>query len=71
MSFDLVCEELRHYLMTLERGPHNYGGLVYSGITQLVPPHNFGPIQVVKNLPQLIRYKGEDSFFHRTLVTKQ
>ena len=54
VAFDFLFGELCHYLMTLERGPHNCGGLVHSGRTQLIPPHNMGPIQVVKNLPQLI-----------------
>ena len=40
VAFDLVFGELCHYLMTLECGPHNYGSLLHSGRTQLVPPQN-------------------------------
>ena len=52
--FNLVFGELRHYLITMERGSQNCGGLIHSGRTQLVPPQNKGPIQVVKHPPQLI-----------------
>ena len=55
VAFDLVFGELLHYLMTLERGPYNYGGLFHSGRTQLVSPHNTGLIQVIKNIPQVVR----------------
>ena len=51
----ILCLDIfRHYIMTMDRGLHNCGGLVHSGRTQLFPPHNTGPIQVVKNLPQLV-----------------
>ena len=53
--FDLVFGELHHYLMTLDCGPHNFGGLVHSGRTQRVPPQNMGPIQVIKNMPKMVR----------------
>ena len=36
----LVFVEIRHHLMTMECGPHHYSGLLYNGITQIVPPHN-------------------------------
>ena len=55
VTFDLMFGELCHYLMTLEHGPHNCGGLVHSGRTKPVPPHNIVPIQVIKNMPQLVR----------------
>ena len=54
VTFDIVFGELRRYLMTMERVPHNFGSLVHSGRTQLFPSHNTGLIQVVKNLPQLV-----------------
>ena len=62
MVFDFVFGELCHYLMTMERGPHNCGGIVHSGTTQLVPPHNTGLIQDIKNMPQLVKYKGDNIF---------
>ena len=52
--FDLVFGELQHYLMTLERGPQNCGGIVHGGRTQLVSPQNMGLIKVLKNIPQLV-----------------
>ena len=44
VAFDLVFVELRHYLIILEHVPQNLSGLVHSGRTQPVPPHNMGPI---------------------------
>ena len=54
VAFDLVFRKLRHYLMTMERVPQNFGGLLHSVRTQLVPPQNTSPIQVTKNMPQLV-----------------
>ena len=54
MEFYLVFGELVHYLMTMESGPQNCGGIVHSGRVQMFPPQNMGPIQVFKNIPQLV-----------------
>ena len=55
VAFDLWFGELLNYLMTLECGPQNSGGLVQSGITQLIPTQNMGPIQVIKKMTHMVR----------------
>ena len=57
--------------MVLEHGPHNFGGLVHSGITQIFPPQNPILVQVIKNLPQVVVLKGENVFSLRNLDTQE
>ena len=47
VEFYLLFGELRHLLMNLEHGPHNCSGLIHSGQTKLLPPHNPIPMQVI------------------------
>ena len=54
VEFDLVFGELCHYLIILERVPQNCGGLIYSGRTQIILPHNKGLVLFNKNLPHLV-----------------
>ena len=54
VKFYLMYGELRHHIMTLERGQQHCGALVHSGRHQLVPPQNPILIQAAKNLPRLV-----------------
>ena len=55
VAFDIVFGGILHYLMTMEHGPQNCGGLVHSGRNQFPPTQNTVPIKLFKNIPQLVR----------------
>ena len=58
VAFDLVFRELCHYLMTMECGQHNCGGIFHSWRTQLVPPQNADPREFVKKSASAGRIEG-------------
>ena len=54
VAFYCMFRELRHYIVTLERGPQNFCGIIHSGKTQLILHHHLVPIQVIKHMLQLV-----------------